>query len=271
MIEKIIVNIPNPIKKLASYIFKIRYGFFGDYKTWISAAEDCGGYDEGQILEKVVKSIRKVRDGEMPFERDGVLFNKIQYSWPLLAGILFAAARSKDQKISVIDFGGSLGSTYFQNKKFLDRFSNVSWNVIEQNNFVKIGNDEFTTNTLKFCTNIQNIPESIKPNILVASGVLQYLEKPYEIIDELLSEFDFDVIVVDRQSFDSNGKERIVKQVVPPSIYKASYPCRLFAEKEFVKAFTDNGYEIVEDFDGADGFGKGYYFKGFIFCRENQE
>jgi putative methyltransferase (TIGR04325 family) len=38
-----------------------------------------------------------------------------------------------------LDFGGSLGSSYFQNKKFLDALRLVEWNVVEQENFVATG------------------------------------------------------------------------------------------------------------------------------------
>ena len=59
----------------------------------------------------------KVKNGEAVYERDSVLFDEIQYSWGLLAG-LEKAALEHDGKLCVLDFGGSLGSTYYQNKQF---------------------------------------------------------------------------------------------------------------------------------------------------------
>ena len=70
------------------------------------------------ILDKVLAATLKVKQGQAVFERDSVLFDEIEYSWPLLAGLMWAAA-SNGGKLNVLDFGGALGSSYYQNRKFL--------------------------------------------------------------------------------------------------------------------------------------------------------
>ena len=52
------------------------------------------------------------------YERDSVLFDTIRYSWPLLSDLLRAASEDQNH-LSVLDFGGSLGSSYYQNRVFL--------------------------------------------------------------------------------------------------------------------------------------------------------
>ena len=45
-----------------------------------------------------------MKNGEAVYERDSVLFDEIQYSWGLLAG-LQKAALENDGKLCVLDFG----------------------------------------------------------------------------------------------------------------------------------------------------------------------
>src|SRR5687768_8069562 len=67
--------------------------FSGPYPTWAQATAASKGYDQPEILEKVRSAALKVKRGEAVYERDSVLFDCIEYSWPLLAGLMWAAAR----------------------------------------------------------------------------------------------------------------------------------------------------------------------------------
>jgi len=241
-----------------------KYGWHRDYKSWQEAKDASMGYDADAIARKVNTSLQKVKNGTAVYERDSVLFDEIQYSWPLLAGLMYAAAKSQGA-LHVIDFGGSLGSTYFQNKKFLDGLKEVSWSILEQKHFVKIGKKEFEDERLKFFDDIKSCFIMDRPTILVLSSVLQYIEKPYVLLEELL-QFDFEFIVIDRTPFAC--QERLTVQKVPPSIYEASYPCWFFEEKQFLSAFLHR-YHVVESFDGLDGKTELCAFRGMILERNN--
>jgi putative methyltransferase (TIGR04325 family) len=65
----------------------------------------------------VLEAPLKVRCGEAVFGRNSVLFDEIQYSWPVTAALMWAAARN-NRNPHIIDFGGSLGNSYFQDKIF---------------------------------------------------------------------------------------------------------------------------------------------------------
>ena len=95
------------------------YGNFLSYADALQAANKIlpDGYAANSILQRVADSIQKVRRGEAAFERDGVAFPREDYRFPLLAALMYVAAR--ERRLTVLDFGGSLGSTYFQNRKLL--------------------------------------------------------------------------------------------------------------------------------------------------------
>lgn len=238
-----------------------KYGWHGDYASWEEAKSCSTGYDSQTILEKVKISLLKVKNGNAAYERDSVTFDQIQYSWPLLAGLMYAAAKNSG-KLSVLDFGGSLGSSYYQNKKFLDKLRFITWSIIEQPNFAECGINNFEDNTLKFYNDLEKCLKEQNPNILILSSVLQYIEKPYELLEKLL-EYEFDIIIIDRTPFSKTDKDIITVQEVPPSIYPASYPCWLLSEPKFMSYFKK--YTLIETFNALDGSSSQYQFKGFIF------
>lgn len=242
--------IPPIINKLIKVVFKKKNntinlgGWFGNYETWKEAEKDSLGYNEDNILNVVKNAVLKVKTGEAVYERDSVLFSKKEYSWPLLSNLLWVASANNNE-LKVIDFGGSLGSTYFQNKEFFNHLEVFHWNIVEQNNFVKEGKLNFEDDNLKFFYTIDDALEKDKCNVIILSSVIQYIENPYELISQIIN-YNFEYILFDRTSFISNKKHRIVKQVVPENIYKASYPIHFFNEEEFLLKFP--GYELINEF-----------------------
>src|SRR5436305_14010450 len=100
--------------------------FSGNYKSWEEAERDSTGYAAPEILQKTRAALLKVKAGEAAFERDSVIFDTMQYNFSLLAGLLRAAAANHG-RLSVLDFGGSLGSTYFQQRSFLCDVTDLHW------------------------------------------------------------------------------------------------------------------------------------------------
>jgi putative methyltransferase (TIGR04325 family) len=227
------------------------YGWSGNFGSWEDAKKQCSGYDSDIIIEKVKNSLLKVKNGEAVHERDSVLFNEITYSFPLLAALMWVAAR-KDGKLNVLDFGGSLGSTYFQNRLFLKDLSEVNWNIVEQEKFIIEGKKNFESSKLRFYRSVEDCLEENKPDVVLLSGVLQYLEKPYEFLRNL-EQFDFEYIFIARTAFFDEFDDILTIQKVPPAIYDASYPAWFFSEEKFLNYIKERKYEIMLEFDDSMG------------------
>lgn len=221
-------------------------GWFGNYANWSEAEKLCTGYNYENILEKVKNAVVKVKNGEAVYERDSVLFDKIQYSQPLVDAFK-EIAKENGQVLHVTDFGGSLGSSYFQNRSFLSDLKELKWSVVEQKHFVDSGKQYIEGDQLKFYYSIDDALNVQKPQVLFLSSVIPYFEKPYDLIEKCLS-YNFDYIIIDRTAFIESDKERITVQIVPEWIYKASYPSWFFNEKKFVNAFQQN-YKLINEFD----------------------
>lgn len=247
-------------------ILRGRHGFFGNYADWKDAKNASIGYDSDLILDKVRDSMLKIKNGEPFYERDSVLFDEIRYSWPLVASLLWIATQ-KNNRLELVDFGGSLGSTYFQNRKFLVHLKELRWSIVEQKKFVECGKLDFENEHLKFHEDLDACFRAQRPDAILFSSVLQYLENPYAILDKVLK-LGFEFILIDRTPLIESGNDRITVQKVPSSIYDASYPAWFFNRDKFL-SFLSNDYELMAEFDALSGTiylrGARAVDKGFIF------
>lgn len=237
-------------------------GFSGNYRTWDEACRASGGYDSEVILNRVKDALLKVKKGAAVYERDSVLFEKIEYSWPLLAGLLWIASQNGNN-LNIADFGGSLGSSYFQNRHFLAHLPELQWNIIEQKKFVECGKRCFEDAHLKFYYSLDDCLKEQQPGAILLSSVLQYLEKPYTLLQEVINK-RFKYLVIDRTAFIEAEGDRITVQKVPENIYHASYPAWFFNEHKFLR-FLSGSYTLMADFESNDRVNIPSVFKGFIF------
>jgi putative methyltransferase (TIGR04325 family) len=243
----------------------------GNYADWSSALAASDGYDSELILEKVRAATIKVKTGQAVYERDSFIFEEKQYSWALLA-ILMRIAAQYANSLNVIDFGGSLGSTYFQNKDFLHAANiQLNWRVVEQPHFVEAGNKDIASDELSFFSSLEAAAENFDANLILLSGVLQCVERPEAII-HACKQLSVSNILIDRTAFIDDTASRITVQYVPEWIYRASYPCRFFNEMAFIESFTDAytcalGFDSFADIPLIAEDGKRMYWKGFYFIK----
>ena len=226
--------------------------FSGDYPTWEDASNQCSGYASDVIFEKTKDAALSVKQGLALFERDSVLFHEEVYAWQMLA-CLNAVAASNQGRLSVLDFGGSLGSAYFQHRKILQMLPSLSWIVVEQSHYVDFGSKNLADGFLKFLPTIPAAIEATQPNVVLFGSVLEYLPRPFEVLEHVCSS-GVRSIVIDRTAFLAGNRDRLTVQKVCPSIYDASYPAWFLSLSKF-KAFMDNmGFEIVSDWVCDDDY-----------------
>ena len=246
--------------------------FTGDYASWVDAKRDSDGYESPVILERTTSALLKVQRGEAVYERDSVILDHPEYPFPVVAALLRAAADGHG-RLSVLDFGGSLGSTYFQCRRLLGRVPSLEWLVVEQPRHVARGRELFEGGALRFFETADECMAQYRPNVLLLSGVLQCLPAPYDVLRTLLR-YGIPHLVLDRTAFLRSDRDRLTVQAVPEWIYPASYPAWFLSETKLTQAITGAGYELVADFKGTDDLspkdapGSGYD-KGFIFDKRD--
>jgi putative methyltransferase (TIGR04325 family) len=258
--------LPPKVSRILKGIFRQGVTWKGNYHSWDVAKKNSKGYDDTAILEKVKSALLKIKSGDAVYERDSVLFDKIEYSWPLLASLMWVAA-SSEGRLNVLDFGGSLGSSYFQNRILLSTLKHVQWNIVEQKHFVEAGKKYFEDENLKFYYDIESCINEKSPNSILFSSVIQYIEKPLELLKKIKS-IGFEYIVFDRTGFVNSGKDRLTVQIVPSAIYPCSYPCWFFDRKKFYSFFEDK-YEVIASFEASDKTNLPATFEGSILRMKN--
>jgi putative methyltransferase (TIGR04325 family) len=225
--------------------------FIGVYHDWAEARKKTSGYDNRQILDKVLSAAVKAENGEAVFERDSALLSQLEYSWPLLAALLLSAANN-DGKINVLDFGGAMGTSYRQNKKFLERLKEVTWNIVEQEEVVAAGKKNIKEKNIKFWSSLEECLVRKPVDLAIFSASIQYVENPYEILRAIIK-YKINYLVFDRLLV-SGEEDFITIQNVPAWIYQASYPLWIMNAEKLKIFFRDNGYELLEEFaDELDG------------------
>jgi len=222
----------------------------GEYFDWDEARKKTAGYDDDKILAKVLQSAVKADSGEAVFERDSVLFDYIEYSWPLLAALLLAAAKNGGE-LNLLDFGGALGTTYRQNKKFLTQLKKITWNIVEQGKTVEAGQKNIKEKNIKFWASLDECLEKEKINLVVFSASIQYIKNPYELMTKIVKQ-RIGTMVIDRLIV-SSREDFITIQTVPKNIYEASYPLWIMNEDKLKKYFQAAGYKLLEEFDDLIG------------------
>jgi putative methyltransferase (TIGR04325 family) len=165
--------------------------------------------------------------------------------------------------LRVLDFGGALGSTYFQYRRELTEVSNVTWAVVEQPMFVEAGRIEFESAELRFFPTVAAAQSAVNADVLILSGVVQCVEAPHALLAELL-QMPWRLVVFDRVALHEGARDRLTVQTVPRSIYRASYPAWFFRQDRLMAHFAEK-YRCVAEFINGDPGASGFRFMGFVF------
>lgn len=252
------------------YVNKVKkIGYGGNYKSWQDALAASTGYGNDDILKKVRGSLSKVLSGEAKFERDSVVFYQNEYNYFLISCLLLYLNYKKLDGFDLIDFGGSLGSTYFQHLDFLKTY-NYTWNIIEQKDFVDAGRKLIKDGRLHFFYDLKEYLAQKKSEIILFSSSLQYLENYQSILEDVFAR-EIGYIIIDKTPFYDGQEDVITKQNVPGNIYRASYPLRIFSRNILVKKIIDAGYEQVfeyhEEIPHLNYNFPSAVYRGFLFKR----
>jgi len=238
--------VPAIVKRLARYSFK--YGWHGRYANWQHALAQTTGYNADSVLQRVKAAALKVKNGEASYERDGIARNDIEVFYPLLAALLLVASRNQN-RLSLVDYGGSLGTSYRQNFPFLNHLNSLQWHLIEQKMFVDEGRKTFEDKHLHFYYSLSEVLQKDTPQLLLFSSSLQYMEKPYELLTQV-KQSKIEYLLIDRTAFIDEAEDRLTVQKVPPAFYDASYPCWFFSEQK-MDDFLKDTFEMVYGFESG--------------------
>lgn len=199
---------------------------------WAQAIGQSSGYETDLIVQRVAAATREVVAGRALFERDSVVFHEPEFRYPIVAALMRSAALNAGC-LEVVDFGGSLGSTYWQCQPFLTGLRRVRWCIVEQPHFAEVGRREFGTAELTFHAALSELPPPSVPRLVLLSSAIQYLQDPDAALDGLLA-LQPAHMVIDRTPMSPLSEHRLTVQHAPRRIYKASYPCWVLSRRKLL-------------------------------------
>lgn len=222
-------------------ISEVRY--LGDYQNWESAACECAGYDDSAIISKVIDSIGKVKRGDAVWERDSFLFYQEKYDYQICAAILRCAVKNRGGLVRVLDIGGSLGSSWFQNRKYLADLAKLEYVVAEQDHFAEYGHENLEDDTLKFIKSTDKWEHMGRFDIILMSASLQYIPQYKEILMRI-QKAQPNYVILDRLLV--SDRIRFCMETVPEALYLSSYPVVIFDRSE-AEGFFEYDYKLIEN------------------------
>jgi putative methyltransferase (TIGR04325 family) len=224
------------------------------------------GYADDNIIARVSEAARIVASDGARYERDSVLFHDTNYPFAVLAALLRAGAKNEN-RLEVVDFGGSLGSTYRQCRHFLKDMTAIDWWIVEQPAFAVVGKREFANSELRFVQDLADLPQTSPNGIILACSVLQYMENPASTLENF-ARLPARHLVIDRTPISYEAVDRLCIQHVPKSIYRASYPCWILSRSRLLSLVGRN-WDVVSDFPCIEGVartddGLDFEYRGLI-------
>lgn len=254
-IKEILRQLIPPI--LLSAFKRKRWGFFGHYKEFESTPAKTDFYAQDIIFEKVKLAFSIFERGEAYFERDACPIRERTYNWPIVALI------QSFGKVDVLDFGGGFGTVYWQNLDFIKN-SIKTWTIVEQPHYIDYLREKFKRHPqLRFH---KTIDEAHKPDVVILSGVVQYIADPYKLLEQIKA-LNADQLIFDRTPMIKEGEERVTIQKLNPKIYPVDLKAWFLNERKLIE-FLSPQYELACRFnesrieiESGQGFYEGYYFK----------
>jgi putative methyltransferase (TIGR04325 family) len=153
-----------------------------------------------------------------------------------LLAIALAQARHSDKQLTVVDFGGAFGGHIATFLK-VAKYTSYSWTVIEIPTIVEEGRRRIPPGVpLRYETQIERAPAS--PDLIVASGALQYLPAPYEMLVRFAN-VNPRLVFLDRVPFINASEDFLTLQHVPGRYFAdgqaRDVPAWWFARERFIE------------------------------------
>lgn len=200
-------------------------GMFGDYASFAEAQQHASPYRSNlSHLCALADNIRNDRAADR------------------ISSTMLAALLLPDEPLRVLDFGGSIGITYFlAQRAIMDRIAR--WHIVDLPDVVSCGRERYADDRLQFFSSIAAATADFIPNVILCGGVLQYLEDPYGAI-EVLAGLQPAVIALDRTPIYPD-RERFMVQHIWPHLGGGKSAWRVLSECKLADALSD--YTVVSE------------------------
>ena len=158
-----------------------------------------------------------------------------------------------------------MGSSYFQNKDFLESFGcKLDWTIVEQDHLAEIGEREFQSGSLRFAKNLSEFQIGQFDVALFASSICFVADA--EGVISAVKNIEPSKIIFDRTPKARGPEDLFGVQRVNSKIYKASYPIRSFGTGK-LDGLLYPQYEKIAEWESDLQPDPATTSKGYVFQR----
>lgn len=168
----------------------------------------------------------------------------------LVAALAYIALCSKGQ-LRVLDFGGGSGGVYWDTIPFLPPSVKVSWSVVDQNEQITLAKKHLGQYPLKYFYTTTEAEKNEKPDVILLSGVLQYIEDP-DFISACLDQTTASFVIIARLPIQHSGEDYVTIQHIPKALaIRRTFPVWKFDYDKMMKRMSDR-LELIWQADVSD-------------------
>jgi putative methyltransferase (TIGR04325 family) len=210
-------------------------GFEGRFDSFESArrAARSRGYEEDSVVDATVSRTRQLQQTLGADQTYTLNSGAIQD----LAAILVGLGLASTARMRVLDFGGAMGAHYLTLGPFLRAPGGLEWTICETRSIAEAGQRYFANGELGFTSGLDGLEGPF--DLAIASGSLQYVESPAQVLERLAQLSN--VLVINRLPL-TDQSDYLAVQTAPTG---ARYPAWFFSEPGWLHKMTSAGFRVL--------------------------
>jgi len=160
--------------------------------------------------------------------------------------VLFWLQQALQESSSLLDIGGYVGICYYTYYRYLDHSKDVDWVIQDVPAVVDAGIQIARTRHSPGLSFTTEITSAVKPEIVLAAGSLQVIEKNFT--DLLLQMGSRPGHLILTQIPLTHLPDFVTLQDLGPAVC----PYKIFNRMEFIKSIEAHGYKLLDSWDNAE-------------------
>ena len=215
-------------------------------RSWDDAVDIATGYENQKLIEYYVENMRSNEPWNKWKLSEQTEAQLSERETVFLTFLMTALSDLKKDKVSVLDIGG--GNGYFAHlaRKTLPRIQ-LDWLILESEGCANAYKQFESVSDINWTHELDN---ETKPDITIFSCSLQYLEKPFEVLDRAIANCRW--LLLMRLPLTDEQINQVTVQKVYYEPHNFSWPCWFFSKEEFLsrinmKATRKLGYQCLDE------------------------
>ena len=208
---------------------------FKKVDSWEIASAKSVGYESPNVVLPVAKKAGLLRE---QIRSTPYVDSRCQQIATAMLHCLAELGFEKHRVLRVLDFGGAGGEYFYYFRKIAPNIK-IEWIVLETPALVRAMKDQ-ENSADESISWVDLIEEPLTYfDVVLLSSVLQYIEKPLNILEELAKRTNF--IIINRLPLITKHKSIVAVQRTYTSGKRGSHPAHFFNEEDMIATLSEYG------------------------------